>query len=223
MVVPALGESSIPSPLNAILQIKLPFQAIWSSLCLTDHSITALKCSGMTAPIFSQMSISLHRAGGLAGSDNPFLKINSSITPVYLTKSIKASSSSVSEALAIAWSKRSAVRTGLALITCRYRGMGWHLIIGRHDSVDQFNLQRDCVSFMAWPGMACQSACNGSALWVWGSHSKKPWFICLVSSMSTGRCENLVNMEKRTPSARFLLKMRVVWARASLIKQIRIL
>lgn len=69
----------------------------------------------MVAPILSQMSESLQRAGGLAGRDKPFLSINSSITPVYLMKSMNASSSSVREALDSAWSKRLAVRTGLGL------------------------------------------------------------------------------------------------------------
>ena len=59
------------------------------------------------------MSDSLQRAGGLAGRDKPFLSTNSSITPVYLTNSINASSSAVSEALDNASSKRSAVRIGL--------------------------------------------------------------------------------------------------------------
>jgi len=53
----------------------------------------------MTAPIFSQMSESLQRAGGLADRDKPFLSISSSMTPVYLTNSMNASSSVVSEAL----------------------------------------------------------------------------------------------------------------------------
>ena len=97
----------------------------------------------MMAPILSQMSASRQRAGGLAGRDSPFLRINSSITPVYLTKSINSASSLVSEALDSALSKRSAVRTGLDVVICDASN-GLEAVYGHPDmdlGIDDFHFK----------------------------------------------------------------------------------
>ena len=83
-------------------------------------------------------------------------------------------------------------------------------------------MRKDCVSLIARPAIVCQSACKRSLPWVWGNHSKKPWFICSVLLMSIGLCESLVSTAKRIQSVRFLLRVEAVRARACPIDSIRV-